>query len=233
MESVRCAVLLPGTGSDADFVARAFTPALAVLGVHALAIEPEPADLVGGYLRALDDCAARHGRILVGGVSIGAAVSVQWAQRNPGAAAGVLAALPAWTGAPGEAPAAVSARFTAAQLREHGLEAVVAQMRAGSPRWLADELERAWRSQWPELPTALEAAGAYDQVTAATLRGVVAPVGVAAATDDPIHPRGAASTWLAALPHAELREVSLAAIGADPGALGRTCVEALLAAARR
>ena len=61
---------------------------------------PQPDRLIDGYLSALDD-AARAGPICVGGVSIGAAVAAAWALAHPDRTVAVLAALPAWTGAPG------------------------------------------------------------------------------------------------------------------------------------
>jgi len=88
------AVVLPGTGSDADFVARAFTKPLTCRGVRTAAVEPDPRRVVGSYVDALDAAAAQHGRILVGGVSIGAAVALQWAGSHPDHVAGILAAVP-------------------------------------------------------------------------------------------------------------------------------------------
>ena len=63
-----------------------------------VAIEPDPRRVVDGYLDAMDRAADTHGRIIVGGVSIGAAVALQWAADNPDRTVSVLAALPAWTG---------------------------------------------------------------------------------------------------------------------------------------
>ena len=77
-------VLLPGTGSDDDYVYRAFAGLLHDAGAVVLAQRPEPSRLVAGYLEALDE-AARQGPIAVGGVSIGAAVAVAWALAHPGA----------------------------------------------------------------------------------------------------------------------------------------------------
>lgn len=219
-------VMLPGTGSDDDYIARAFAGPLREAGAQVLAPPPRPGRLIGGYLADLDD-AARLGPIAVGGVSIGAAVAASWALEHPDRTVAVLAALPAWTGAPGGAPAAHAARHSADQLRRHGLAATTTQMRASSPPWLAEELTRSWLGQWPHLPDAMEEAAAYVAPTRRQLQQLAAPMGIAAATDDPIHPLEIGLEWAAAAPHAALRTVTLEAIGADPAALGAACLAAL------
>ncbi|WP_319455207.1 MULTISPECIES: alpha/beta hydrolase [unclassified Mycobacterium] len=223
-------VLLPGTGSDDDYVYRAFSAALHDCGATVVTPAPEPEHLVEGYRRALDD-AARPGPIVVGGVSIGASVATAWALAHPTRVLGVLAALPAWTGAPDGAPAALTAQHSAHQLRRDGLAAAVAQMRAGSPAWLADELTRSWVGQWPALSDAMEEAAHYVAPTSDELAALTVPLGVAAATDDPIHPIEVAFEWVAAAPRAALRTVTLDGMGADPGVLGAACVAALIEAA--
>ncbi|MFC9549485.1 alpha/beta hydrolase [Rhodococcus sp. NPDC056960] len=221
------AVVLPGTGSDADFVSRAFTEPLACRRVRTVAVQPDPRRVVGSYLDALDAAAAQHSRIIVGGVSIGAAVALQWAGSHPLHAAGVLAALPAWTGTAADAPAAASARFTAARLRADGLEQVTAEMIASSPPWLGRELAKSWRSQWPHLPAALDEASEYHAPSADDLGRIVVPVGIAAAVDDAVHPLEVARSWSELLPHAGLVTVTLDEIGADPAVLGYAGLEAL------
>jgi pimeloyl-ACP methyl ester carboxylesterase len=219
-------VLLPGTGSDDDYVYRAFSGPLREIGAVLVAPPPRPDRLIDGYLSALD-AAAREGPIAVGGVSIGAAVAAAWALAHPDHAVAVLAALPAWVGAPGSAPAALAARHSAAQLRADGLAATTMQMRTSSPAWLADELARSWRAQWPQLPDAMEDAAAYVAPSCADLSGLAAPLGVAAAVDDPIHPLQVAVDWVGAAPRAALRTVTLDQIGADTAALGSACLAAL------
>lgn len=219
-------VLLPGTGSDDDYVRRAFSSPLAQVGAVLVTPPPRPDRLVDGYLAALD-AAAREGPIAVGGVSIGAAVAAAWALAHPDRAVAVLAALPAWAGAPGEAPAALAARHSASQLRADGLAETTTQMRASSPAWLADELTRSWAAQWPHLPAAMEEAAAYVAPSCDELAGLTAPLAVAAAVDDPIHPLQAGVDWVAAAPRAALRTVTLEQIGADPTALGAACLAAL------
>ena len=221
-------VLLAGTGSDDDYVYRAFSGPLHEVGAIVVTPEPQPSRLIAGYLAALGEAARSGEPIAVGGVSIGAAVSTAWALAHPSHAVAVLAALPAWSGAPGNAPAALTARHSAQQLREQGLSATVAAMQAGSPPWLAAELTRSWLAQWPALPDAMAEAAAYVAPTVEELSTLTVPMGLAAAVDDPVHPADVAVEWAAAAPHAALHTVTLAQMGADPSRLGAACVAALL-----
>ena len=222
-------VLLPGAGSDEDYLLQAFAGPLADAGAVVHAVAPDPGGLLDGYLRALDEAAAEYGRIAVGGISLGAAVAVNWALAHPQHAVAILAALPAWTGAPGTAPAAVSARHTAAALRRDGLSATTAAMRSSSPGWLADELARSWERQWPALPDGLDEAAAYTAPTAAELHRIATPLGVAAASDDPIHPYEVAAEWASSAPRAALRTVTLDEFGPRPAVLAAACLPALAA----
>jgi len=222
-------VLLPGTGSDHDYVYRAFSAALHDEGAVVVTPKPQPERLVDGYRDAMDN-AARTAPIAVGGVSIGAAVATAWALAHPSRAVAVLAALPAWTGAPDSAPAAIAARHSASVLRRDGLASATAQMRAGSPQWLADELTRSWVGQWPSLPDAMEAAATYVAPTCSALEKLAVPMGVAAATDDPVHPVEVGVEWMTAAPRASMRTITLDELGADPAVLGAACVCALLEA---
>ncbi|WP_246023234.1 alpha/beta fold hydrolase [Nocardia yunnanensis] len=222
------AVALPGTGSDANFARRAFGSACAAVDLPFLAVEPDPRRVIGSYRAALDD-AARSGPILIAGISLGAAVAVDWAAQHPDSVYGVIAALPAWTGADTTGcPAALSAAFTAGRLRADGLEAVLTEMRASSPAWLAEALTHSWTSQWPELPSALEEAAAYAWPEPELLSRVTAPVEIIGATDDPVHPYAVAERWTALLPHATLHSITLDELGADPAILGTRGITALL-----
>ena len=170
--------------------------------------------------------------MLVGGVSLGAHVAARWAAAAPrGRVAGLLLALPAWTGLPRAAPAAVAARWTAAQARRGGVAAAVAAS-AGAPSWLVAELGRAWAGYGAGLAPAFETAAEEPAPTTAELAGLDVPVGVAALVDDPVRPLEVAQEWHAALPRSALVTTTLAAFGADPGALGRAAALAWLRAAR-
>jgi pimeloyl-ACP methyl ester carboxylesterase len=219
-------VLLPGTGSDDDYVYRAFAAPLHEVGAVVVTPPPQPDRLIEGYVSELDN-AARGGAIAVGGVSIGAAVAVNWALAHPTHTVAVLAALPPWTGTPEAAPAALAARHSATVLRTDGLVSATSQMRASSPAWLADELTRSWVGQWPSLPDAMEAASRYAAPTNAELEQLAMPMGVASATDDPVHPLEIGLEWAAAAPRAALRTVTLDEMGRNPSVLGTACVSAL------
>ena len=221
-------VLLAGTGSDEVYVRRVFESVLTQAGAVLVTPRPDPRRLIAGYRDALDE-AARRGPIAVGGISLGAAVAARWACEHQHTAVAVLAALPAWVGDPDDAPAALSARHTAAQLRRHGLDEVTAAMRASSPAWLADELSRSWRRQWPQLPDAMEQAAGYRSPTTGELERLRVPMGVAGAVDDPIHPIAVARQWATA-PRAALRTVTLAEFGPAPELLGAACLKALVSA---
>jgi pimeloyl-ACP methyl ester carboxylesterase len=60
------------------------------------------------------------------------------------------------------------------------------------------------------------------------LERLTVPMGVAAATDDPVHPLEVGLEWVAAAPRAALHTVTLEKMGIDPSVLGAACVAALL-----
>lgn len=220
-------VLLAGTGSDDDYVYRAFSGPLHEIGAIVVTPAPDPHRLISGYLDALDEAARAAAPIAVGGISIGAAVATAWALRHPQHTVAVLAALPAWSGAPGDAPAALTARHSAQQLRDEGLAATIAAMQAGSPGWLAAELTRSWLAQWPALPDAMAEAAEYVAPTVEELGTLAVPLALVAAVDDPVHPADVAVEWAAAARQAVLQTLTLDEMGADPSRLGQACVAAL------
>ncbi len=224
------AVLLPGTGSDDVFVRAVFEAPLAAVGVRVVAPAPVPGPgLVAAHLAALDE-AARPGPVVVGGISLGAHLAALWAVRNPDRCAGLLLALPGWCGAPGDAPAALAATLSAADVRARGTAAALRSAVAGTPPWFAAELTRAWTAHGDGLADSLALAAEQPAPTAADLAGLDVPAGVAGCADDPIHPVAVAREWAAALPCARLGTTRLDVLGADRGALGRAAVLAWLRA---
>jgi len=230
-EAVRTAVLLPGSGSDEVFVDAALAAPLRAIGltVHTPSVRPG-AEVVRGYLAALES-AALAGPVLVGGISLGAQVAARWAaRRTDGAAAGLLLALPAWTGQPGSAPAAVAAAITADAVRRDGLAATISTTRAQTPGWLGDELARAWRRHGDGLADSLDTAAATPGPTGAELAGLRVPVAVVGLCDDPVHPLSVAREWAELAPRSALVSSTLAALGRDRGTLGRALALAWLRA---
>lgn len=226
------AALLPGTGSDEVFVRSVFAEPLAAIGISSRTPSPlgmrPPAE---GYLAALNAAArAANAPILAGGISFGAQVATEWALRHPEQCAGLLLAMPAWTGEPADAPAARAARASAQRVRADGLESALAGSSAGVPAWLAAELDRAWHRHGDDLADALEGAAAHAAPELAQLAELDVPVGVAACTGDPVHPAELAWDWASALPRACVRSVTLELLGTDRSALGRACVLAWLRA---
>jgi pimeloyl-ACP methyl ester carboxylesterase len=225
------AVLLPGTGSDEVFVRSALEVPVSALGVRLEMPAPVPgASLAEAYLAALDR-AAERGPVIAGGVSFGAHLAALWAVRNPGRCAGLLLALPAWSGPPADAPAALAARYSAADVRARGLPAALASAVNGVPAWLAAELTRAWTRHGDDLADSLEAAAACAAPELADLAALDVPAGVAAFTDDPIHPLPVAEAWAAALPRGVLRSLRIETMRADVESLGRAAVLAYLRSA--
>ena len=211
-------VLLPGTASDEVFISSVFARPLAEAG---LALVAPASRGVREHVEAL--YAAWDGTpLVVGGVSLGAHVAAAWAVRHPERCAGLLVALPAWNGVADGAPAAAAARASASVVEADGLDAAL----TGVDGWLGDELRRAWPRYGSRLADMLREAAGSSAPTLAELGGLTAPVGVAACTDDPVHPLEIAQAWVGALPRAALRTTTLAALGADRESLGRAALDA-------
>jgi pimeloyl-ACP methyl ester carboxylesterase len=218
------AVLLPGSGSSADFVRRAFGPALPGWGL----VTPVPvpgAGVVEAAYAQLDAAVRRAGARLVGGVSLGAHIAARWAASNPAALDGLLVALPAWVGAPGVVAAASGA--AAAEVERLGAAGAAARAgRNGAPGWVAAELAAAWPRYGAELPATLRAAAASAGPTPEELRAIDVPVGLVAFRDDPMHPADAAQDWAALLPRCAVEWLDLEDPAADRSVLGRAAVRA-------
>lgn len=218
------AVLLPGTGSDEIFVRSVFEGPLTVAGVAVITPAPSPGELVGLEFLSLLDKLARAGPLIVGGISFGAHLAAEWAVRNPRRCAGLLLALPAWHGQPGQAPASLAATASADLVAAQGLEAALRLSTAGVAPWLAAELARAWRRHGDRLAASMRAAAARPAPTLSALRTLDVPAGIAACADDPVHPIACAREWAEALPRAALVETTLTALGEDRESLGRAAV---------
>jgi pimeloyl-ACP methyl ester carboxylesterase len=207
---VETVVLLPGTASDEVFVRSVFAEPLSQVG--AVFTAPRVRTL-SERLTALENAFTSH-PIVVGGVSLGAHVAAAWAVRNPARCAGLILALPAWTGPANGAPAAMAAKASAEIVTRHGLDAAL----EGTSGWLRDELSRAWRGYGDQLVPHLEEAATSAAPTLDELKTLDVPTGIVGCADDPVHPIEIAREWADAIPRAVLTTTTLAAY---PHALGR------------
>lgn len=233
-QAVDVAVLLPGTGSDEVFVGRVFAGPLAAAGLRLVAPRPhQGAALAQRHLAALDDTAARYGRIVVGGISFGAHVAAEWALANVDRCAGLLVAMPGWHGVPADAPGSVAARLGADAVDTDGIDRALATATHGVPAWLARELDRAWRRAGTGLAGSLRAAAHRPAPALSELAGLGVPAGVAGCVDDAVHPLDVARAWAGHLPYADIETITFAELGTDPAVLGRAASTAFDRARRR
>jgi pimeloyl-ACP methyl ester carboxylesterase len=220
------AVLLPGAGSSADFVTRAFGPPLDQAGYALLTTDPVAGS--GVVTAAAADLAAAVSRYrpqLVGGVSLGAHLAVRWAASTPNSSLeGLLLALPARTG---PADPAAGSSSAAEAVRQRGAAAVVADIADRAVPWVADELAAAWPAYGPALAETLDAAAGAAAPYPDELRAVDVPVGLVAFLDDPLHPADVAQRWAALLPRAAVEWLRLADLATDRSRLGAAALHAL------
>jgi pimeloyl-ACP methyl ester carboxylesterase len=236
----RTALVLPGTASSGRFVTAAFGPAVAAAGYRLVTFDPPagPAPL-DSWRSALTAAMGTWRPALVGGVSLGAHLAAEWLLRHGRTGQtrgwrveGLLVALPGWLGVPDADPPAVAAALASAALVERdGLAGALRAATAGVPGWLAEELRRSWSRYHPEdLCTTLRATANAPAPTETELAGLSVPVGVAAFTDDPVHPAEVARRWASLPRRAGYREQPIAAMSTGPGALGAAALAAWRAA---
>jgi hypothetical protein len=227
------AVVLPGAGSTADFVTRAFGPSLAAAGYALVTADPLAGpQVVSAALAGLAEAVRQYPVRLAGGVSLGAQLAARWAAGSPGAARldGLLLALPAWSGLPG--PVAAASAAAADEVEAYGLAAALRRARRGGVGWVADELAAAWPRYGAELAVTLRAAAGSAGPTAAELARIDVPVGLAAFVDDPLHPLAVAEQWAGALRRAAVERLHLADPQPDRTVLGTATLRALRRAGR-
>jgi pimeloyl-ACP methyl ester carboxylesterase len=226
------AVILPGAGSSSGFVTRVFAGPLREAGYALVAPPPAPGpELVARAVDALDTALDTYGSRLrlVGGISLGAHVAARWAYGRPAGSAGLLLALPAWTGPPGAVAAATAAAAESVELLGTAGALAAAGEAVG---WVAAELAAAWPGYGSRLAASLRAAAPAPGPTRAELAGLTVPAGIVAFTDDPLHPATVAREWAATAPQAALRELPVTAPATDRTVLARAALAALAEAAR-
>jgi pimeloyl-ACP methyl ester carboxylesterase len=218
------AVIAHGSGSTAEFVTRVFTRPLAEAGYRLVTWDRRgPAADGAAQLAAL---AGAERATLVGGVSLGAMLAVQYAlssRRQP--LHGLLLALPPWLGPPG-AVAALS-DGAADRIDQHGLDAALDEIEESAVPWVAAEIRRAWPTYGAgaliaELRSTARTVGpAVDDLARCTT-----PVGLVAMDDDPFHPADVATQWAAALPHAVVETIPLDGPATNVDVIGAAAVAA-------
>lgn len=214
-------MLAHGSGSCADFVRRAFGPALAEDGIRLVAVEDRSGD-VDAVRDLLLRTARAEGADLLGGISLGEHAAVGAALELPGLA-GLLLALPAWTGPPG-AVAALSG-LAADEIVAQGLTAALSRIAGGS--WVGEELAAAWPGYGEaSLVAALRRTARSAGPTLAELATVDVPAGLVAFATDPFHPVATAREWADALPHAALTVLADDAPETDRSVIGRSAMAA-------
>lgn len=156
-------------------------------------------------------------QIVVGGISMGAAVSLNLALRYPERIRGLILSRPAWLDRPDPENLAIL-KHVAALIREHGCD-------AGRERFLQSTEYAAIVDESPDVaqsllsqfehPRAVETVAKLERIPAdspcrdrAQWAGIAAPTLVLANRQDPIHPFSFGEILAAAIPGAELREVT-------------------------
>ena len=221
------AVLLPGTGSDDDYVHRAFSGPLQ--GVGAVLVTPPPA--AASVDRRLPVPRWTTPRAQVRSVS---AVSRSAPRSRPRGRWRIpITPSPCWPhcrpgpGHPDRRPPLWRRGIRRPSCARDGLAATTAQMRASSPPWLAEELTRSWRGAVAAIARRHGGSGGLrrTELRRAGPAGRAAGRGRRGRRSD--SPAAGRCRLGGAAPHAALRTVTLDQIGADTAALGAACLAAL------
>lgn len=231
------AVVTHGVGSAADFVVRAFGPALAAAGYRLVApdlrghggstpLHDPIQHSAAAHVADLTALVDRVGAAIVGGVSLGAHVATVVAGMR--SVDGLLVVLPGWLGRP-DSTAAANAQW-AAELEHTGVTGAVQRIvrEPGVPRWVGEEIASAWPRHDPaSLVAALRAVARSRGPDPADLAAVTAPAGIVGASDDAAHPVAVAQAYVEGLRCAALRTCRLAELAVDRAELGRLALAAL------
>jgi pimeloyl-ACP methyl ester carboxylesterase len=236
--ATRTALIAHGAGSSGEFVRQAFGPPLLTAGWRLVSYdlrghagssavtEPERLGL-SDHVADLGVLARRFGASLLGGVSMGAHAAVLAAPKLAHGVepAGLLLALPAWTGEPDVVAAANAVQ--AAEIAAIGVPPVLRRICSDHPGWVADELASTWPRHVPEAFVAVLRGLARSAAPAPRdLGALTEPVGLVALADDPMHPAGVAQQWAEIIPSSRLVTLPFQAPAADRSVLGRACLQA-------
>lgn len=222
----QCAAVLHGTGSTAEFLTRAFGPAVTDRD-WALIAHDDRTGQMDAMVAALAECTVDPAVAVIGGVSLGAHAAAAFAART-GWRGGLLLVMPAWSGQAGDVARLTSQ--TADRIAARGVEPVLADIEAHAAPgdWVVAELIRAWRSYPPHtLIDCMRAAGSQSAPTPEELASIRARTVVVGLRDDPTHPVSVAGQWADSIPGARLALLDRDLAGRDVDVLGRTALAAL------
>lgn len=226
------ALLVPGSASTGDFVARAFAPLLAEVDTLTTVQDTSgEAAAIAAALARVQAVLRHQGEPIAAviGVSIGAHAAALWASAGPQPPhPGLLVlAMPAWTGPPG--PTAAMTKAAADRIADRGVQAELADLqRDFGDDWVVAELYEAW-STLPEalLLTSLRGTSTSPAPTADQLAAIDLPTVVVALDDDPMHPETVARSWSQAIPGAALVQVGRHEPADGVGVFGHRVLAAL------
>jgi pimeloyl-ACP methyl ester carboxylesterase len=164
---------------------------------------------------------------VIGGGSMGAAVALRWALRDPGAlreSAGcralVLVAPALGRRGPESPGAAAFLADAAARIESDGLARAVAGLRAQAPGG-GDGMAPWLRQDGASLAVAMRAAAGWQVLgDLSDLAALPMPVAVVGIEGDPLHPAGLARRMHAAVPGSSLQVLPSLAAATRPGAIG-------------
>jgi pimeloyl-ACP methyl ester carboxylesterase len=240
--SAPAAVIAHGVGSCVEFAVACWADGLAAAGFRLVTYDLRGHARSTPLSRGADQALAAHAGDLaavcerftprlVGGFSLGGIAALQYAADLAAEGDldldGLLVAMPALLG-PGT-PTGLANAAMADVVAARGVDATLADVARDEcvPRWVVEELYASWpRHRSDSLIAALRRLGREPALDLASLAAVDVAVGVAAFTDDPAHARADAEAYAAALPRAVVAETTLAGVGADRAAVGRTAVAA-------
>lgn len=211
-------LLVHGAGSTATTAQALFEPLLAasIRGSWWVeSLEDRTGDVeqvarqVSEWLALSHDTTARR---MIAGISLGAHAAILGCAL-PGSRTSadcVIAALPAWMGAPDETAALTEA--AGLDIAANGIPRTLDRIAAEAPQdraWVVQALARDWPVYTePGLADALRTAACGGAPAESDLRTCARPVLILAIDDDPLHPAAVARTWARHLPDATVARIS-------------------------
>lgn len=215
---------LPGAGFDHTFIEQSLSPLAETTGARLVSVDPEPGNVLDGYLSACD-LAAESGPFICVGISIGAIAAMRWwiesRQKSHWRAiencCGIIVSMAPWSGRNYDsAPAAQAASGTAKAISQVGFGPVREAMVKTSPLWLSELQVPCWDRLGSNLATIMEEASTTQAPEVADLRTITCPCGLIRVLEDPLHPVSVTDSWAHALLHCEVETISLNDIASSP-----------------